>query len=906
MMKKYLSIPISIVLLAACTNNVKETNSIYAIEKQVKIEEKETFFNLKQQNPDSKEIPKNIHLDEQAFVNKIAQSNSSIDWFGRGPLNVGGRTRALALDIDDANRILVGGVSGGVWHSEDLGASFNKASTPQQFHSITCIAQDISTGNHATWYYGTGEQNGNSADLLGNGIYKSTDNGLTWSIIESTTNDIAQTVSPLGDFRYVKDMKVNPTNGDLVVASFAGIFISQDAGATWTNTLVGGADPNGFGYINFGKQTNIDVTSQGVLYATLSSDCINKGIWRSVDGINWTNITPAGFANAYRRIESGVSPSNENQVFFIADISTTIPLADNHQLWKYNANTNSWTDKTSNIPFGTCPGFFDFDFGYFQTQNSYDMYITIHPNDTNLIFLGGTNLYRSTDGFSSPAHTWIGGYFCDTINPGNYIYPNHHPDNHAAIFIPNTDKMISAHDGGLSITNNCKAPEVVWESLNNGYNTSQFYTIAIEPGETENEVIMGGLQDNGTFYTNTINPNQEWMWTFYGDGAYCAITPNRENYYISWQGGKTFKSTIDDNGTITNIARIDPSGVTDPYSFINSFILDPTNYNTMYLAGGPDIWRNDSLNHIPLNMEPFQTNDMGWEKIVQSGTGSFFSTPRISTLDMSEDSSDILYYGTNSGQLLRLSGLDSKNYVKTNIRENIMPNNAYVSCVEADNQKASDVIVCYSNYEVNSIFYSSDAGDNWEDISGNLEEFENGSGAGPSVIWIHIHNNNGSKIYLAGTTSGLFSTEILDGTNTVWEREGLNEIGNVPIHMISSREYDNNIVVATHGNGIYSNKQFVSGINNIEAKSVGFYLSDIYPNPVSEKMKFSYRINKDATVKINIYDNNGREIAELENNKLSEGSYEKRWFVPSNTSKGIHYLVVLVNGEKSMKQFILQ
>lgn len=905
-MKKYLFIPISIILLSACSHKVENSTNVYAIEKPIKIEEKEAFFNLKKQSPDTKEIPKNIHLDEQEFVNKIAQANTNIDWFARGPLNVGGRTRALALDIDDSNRILVGGVSGGIWYSDDLGASFNKATTPQQFHSITCIAQDQSMGNHATWYYGTGEQNGNSADLLGNGIYKSTDNGLTWSILESTTNEVSQTVSTLGDFRYVKDIKVNPINGDIVAASFAGIFISQDGGATWTNTLVGGVDPNGFGYLNFGKQTNIDVTSQGVFYATLSSDCVNKGIWRSVGGITWTDITPTGFATAYRRIESGISPSEENQVFFIADASTTLPLADDHQLWKYNANTNSWTDKTTNIPFGACPGFFDFDFGYFQSQNSYDLFITVHPADTNLVFLGGTNLYRSTDGFSSPAHAWIGGYFCDTINPGNYIYPNHHPDNHGAVFIPNSDKMISAHDGGLSITENCKATEVTWESLNNGYNTSQFYTIAMEPGETENEVIMGGLQDNGTFYTNTINPNQEWMWTFYGDGAYCAITPDRENYYISWQGGKTFKSTIDVNGTVTNIARIDPSGVTDSYTFINPFILDPTNNNTMYLAGGPDIWRNDSLNHIPLNMEPFQTNDMGWNKIVASGTGGFFSTPRISTLDMSESNADILYYGTNTGQLLRLSGLDANNYVKTNIKENIMPTGAYVSCVEADNKNANHVMVTFSNYEVNSVFYSQDAGDNWEDVSGNLEEFENGSGAGPSVNWIHIHNNENVKTYLAGTTSGLFSTQTLNGTNTIWAREGLNEIGNVPINMITSREYDNNIVVATHGNGVFSNKQFVSGVKDLSENTAGYYLSNIHPNPVTEKMKFSYRINKDAAVKIYIYDNNGREIEELENSQKSKGTYEKRWFVPSNTAKGMYYLVMDVNGNRNSKQFIVQ
>jgi len=460
---------IAILLLLVSCKNYKNNNAIFAKQKEIKISNKEEEYDLQKRDPITKEIPKNIHLKEQKFVSKIAKSTSNLSWFGRGPFNLGGRTRALAIDIDNPDRIVVGGVSGGVWISEDLGSTFTKATTPHQFHSITCIAQDLSTGNHNIWYYGTGEQSGNSSDLKGNGIYKSTDNGNSWSLIESTKNDSSKIVSNLGDFSWVRDLKVNPTNGDLVVASFAGIFLSQDGGNTWQNVLVGGANPNGFNYVNFGKLTNIDVSSTGIYYATLSSDCVNKGIWTSTDGINWTNITPAGFANVYRRIESAIAPSAENQVFFVADVSGS-PFTDDHQLWKYNASTNSWIDKTANLPFGTCTGFYDFDFGYFQTQNSYDMVIAVHPTDTNKVFLGGTSLYRSEDGFSTPAYTWIGGYFCDPNDPGNYVYPNHHPDNHALAFVPNTNTLISAHDGGISKTTNCFASTVEWRYINNGYN----------------------------------------------------------------------------------------------------------------------------------------------------------------------------------------------------------------------------------------------------------------------------------------------------------------------------------------------------------------------------------------------------------------------------------------------------
>ncbi len=892
-------------ILIACNNSTIETPELYANLEKVKTSEMEEYFNLKKQSPLTHKIPKDIHLKEQEFVNKIAESTSSLSWFSRGPNNLGGRTRALAIDVTNENRIVVGGVSGGIFISEDLGESFVQSTTPLQFHSVTCLAQDTRSGNENIWYYGTGEQNGNSSDLLGHGVYKSIDNGLTWTYLAATANDVANLISTEGDFRYIKDLKVNPTNGDIVVAAFSGIWISQDGGNSWTNVLVGGADPNGFGYVNFGKQTNIDVSPSGVFYATLSKDCIDNGIWRSVDGMNWTNITPAGFANSYRRIESGISESNEEQVFFIADVSTTVPLQDNHELWKYNATKNTWINKTANIPAGSCTGFFTFDFGYFQSQNSYDLFIAVHPTDTNLVFLGGTNLYRSTDGFSTPAHDWIGGYACDTVNTYNYVAKNHHPDNHAVAFVPNSNTMISAHDGGLSITTNCKANDVVWEYSNNGYKSSQFYTVAIEHGNTKNDIIIGGLQDNGTWMTNSLNPQQDWMNTFYGDGAYCAISKGRENYYISWQGGKTFKAKIDDNGNFENLTRIDPSGASD-FMFINSFILDPTNNNTMYLSAGKFLWRNDSLNHIVLDQDHFNSTETGWTRINASNT--FGSNNRISTLDMSEANSDIIYYGTRNGRVFKLTGLDTENYVRTNIKKNNMPSSAYVSCIEVDNKDANKVLLTYSNYEVKSIYYTENAGDSWVDVSGNLEEFENGLGSGPSVNWANIYYDGTKNIYFVGTTSGLFSTEKLDSTNTIWAREGVESIGNVPVSMISSRTYDKNIVVATHGNGIFSSKEFIdtTGIFDLNNEKNALYLSNIFPNPVNGKMKFTYRINKNSFVSIKIYNSLGRIIETLEESNIQKGTYEKRWFPKKEYANGNYFLVLKTENKTLSRQFILK
>ncbi len=109
------------------------------------------------------------------------RDNRTVSWARRGPFNVGGRTRALAIDINDENIILAGGVSGGMWRSTDGGASWNMTTAPGDLHSVTAVAQDPTSPD--IWYYGTGEKNGNSAEdasggghenalYLGNGIYK--------------------------------------------------------------------------------------------------------------------------------------------------------------------------------------------------------------------------------------------------------------------------------------------------------------------------------------------------------------------------------------------------------------------------------------------------------------------------------------------------------------------------------------------------------------------------------------------------------------------------------------------------------------------------------------------------------------------------------------------------------------
>jgi hypothetical protein len=889
-----------------------QPTAIFAIDDGENILARQNYEQARLINPLTQEIPNDIQAREFAFLQGLVspKSASNLTWQLKGPFNVGGRTRALSIDVNNEDRILCGGVSGGLWISENGGQSFAKATTNLMLHSVTSIAQDPRAGFQNTWYYGTGELSGNSADLPGHGIYKSIDNGVTWQLLLATFNDSANAISNLGDFRYVSDVKVNPINGHVIAATFAGVFLSTNQGATWQNVRIADGSPNGFNYVNFGNQVSVDVNANGVYYANLSSDAQNKGIWRSTDGVNWIDIKPAGLSTTYRRMECTFNPNNLSEVLFIVD-ATTNPSIDNHQLWHYtylsgdgSGANGVWEDRTANLPAGDCLGFYNFNFGYYQSQNSYDMLIAYHPSIPDLVFLGGTNLYRSTDAFESVSNAqWIGGYQCDAQNPSNYVWPNHHPDNHLLAFFPsNSAAMISAHDGGLSKTSNLLSSNIVWESLNKGYGTSQFYTVAIEQGNTNSEFIMGGLQDNGTWHTTSANPNQDWLHTFYGDGAYCAIADNRESYYVSWQGGKTFKFDIDDNGTINGLTRIDPIGATD-FLFINPFILDPNNSNTMYLVGGTYIWKNDSLDAIPLLNDEYNAISQGWTRINESSTNTSLSSSNyITALEMSKANSDVLYYGTYNGLVYRLSGLQTGTLVKEIIKKSNMPSGAYVSCIETNPNDENELLLSYSNYEVKSMFHSIDGGTVWSNISGSLEQNPDGSGAGPSVNWVHLYQDDTDTLYFAATTSGLFVTDELLAENTIWEREAVNEIGNVPVAMITSRAFDKNIVVATHGGGIYSTKVVNVGIEDALKMSdinIGFP----FPNPGKGKTSLEFSINQAKRLNISVYNLLGVRIQEVENENFSIGKHEVKWDTGTYTN-GI-YLVVLSDGKQTVQRKLL-
>lgn len=867
-------------------------------------------------DPATGKIPDNIRQKELAFAATLptdAGANRTIGFTQRGPWNVGGRTRALGIDITNENRILAGTTSGGMWLSTDGGATWNMTNTNSQLKNATCLVQDKRTGHTNTWYYGSGEGYGASASdngsyYLGDGLFKSTDGGVTWTAIASTAGGSPHAFST--NFQIVwnvaNDVSANDTIEEIYAATYGAVYRSVNGGTSWTTVRSGNS------YF-----TDVAVTTTGVVYATLSDDGTQKGIWRSTDGLTFVNITPAGFPTAYNRIVIGINPSNENEVYFLANTPGFGKVtydwqgtAEWNSFYKYtylsgdgSGANGQWDTLSMNLP--NSGGQFD----KWQVQGSYDMVVKVHPSNPNIVYIGGTNLYRSTTGFQDSTNTtFIGGYEQFSALPVINSYANHHPDQHCLEFFPSDpNKMISANDGGIFKTNNNLADTVVWQSLNNGYLTTMFYTVAIDHATPGNNIITAGAQDNGTWYTNNTTLTSPWVQPRGGDGSYCAIADGQTNYYFSIQNGKMMKATLDAAGNKTGFARIDPIGLKDP-QFINPYHLDPNNNNIMYLAGGKYLWRNDDLSGISLANT--------WDSISTNWTRFNDSVPapgvRISAIGISTTPANRVYYGTETKRIYRIDNANVGTPTPVDITSTATGFNAFpngnISCIAVDPQNADNVLITYSNYAVNSVFYTNNGGTNWYKVAGNLESTSSGAGSGPSVRWAKIMHVSDGTIYMVATSTGVYATDTLSfGTGTVWVQQGATTIGNAVCDMIEYRESDGLVVVATHANGIFSAN--ITSVNDIVSvkdleKDKDEIVMSNYPNPFSDNTTIEFTLDKKAKVNLQILDECGRLVETLLNENLAQGKHSiqyNRKELPS----GIYYCSLIADNRRKTTKLVI-
>lgn len=840
-------------------------------------------------DPRTGTLPPDIRAQEMDFASRLparvatakGAGVQAMQWRPLGPYNVGGRTRALAYDIAHPDNILAGAVSGGMWRSVDGGESWTKTTGPADVQSASCIVQDKRPGSTNVWYYGTGELLSTSerrVDTLlrtlmtGNGIYKSTDNGASWTQLASTKGGADGRLDEIfqGVWRIATDNSA-VTLDEVYAACYGAVMRSTDGGATWVNTL--GED----GEKSF--CTDVQVTSRGVVYTAFGSTragqpSFTQGIWRSIDGEDWVDITPNNFPLKVRRVVIAVAPSNEKIMY----VMTETPAAgagtgsdftvSQHRLWKYTYLSGDgsgaggvWTDMTNALPDG---GASSDPTALLNTLGGYCLTLAIHPADENIVFLGGTNLLRTTDGFTGNLQQ-IGGY------PSTWEEHDLHPDIHTVVFHPEQpDVMLVGGDGGITMTSNNMTDGVFWQQRNNGYYSTQFYSIALDPARNGDDFVIGGLQDNGTFFTEDGAVNSPWSLILGGDGTGCAVAKDRARLYISAQSGYLRGIAYDrELNEYTYVTLLPPFELTsENFHFVTLPALEPVDNSVLYLAARDQLWRHNDLNVLP---EFFGQPDPNWQEMVNVETDG----ASIMAFGMSVTPAYRLYIGTNDGRVLRIDNANTGNPGSDDVSGANFPKGAVVSSISVDPNNADRVLVAFSNYNIQSLFYTVNGGATWDAVGGNLEGQPDGGGAGPSIRCVKIiHPVGGGTLFLAGTSVGLFSTDNLAGTQTVWQQEGATVMGNVMVEALDTRAGDGRIVAATYGNGV-----FVSTANPVSVEESGTTLPDVamleqnYPNPAREKTTIGFRLPAPAYGTLVLYNALGDKVYTIAERSFPAGAH---------------------------------
>ncbi len=857
---------------------------------------------------------------KKSLMQKSDRSISTYDWESRGPSNVGGRTRGLAIDITDRNRILAGGVTGGIWISEDWGGSWSKANHPNIMPDVTCLIQDTRIDQNDTWYFGTGELFGasmgvnnaySSYNFQGVGIFKSTDRGVNWTHLESTASPASEFSTA---FDVVNNIAINTSNvedDEILAATYRTINRSTNGGESWEVVL--GTFNNSRGVYpidDLRSFSDITISSTGIMYAVIGSGCDDEGMWRSEDGVNWTNITPGDMPNDFQRTLFAISPSNETKVYVLSitpGSGYTASVDGGISMWSFTDIDGDiiWTNLTQNIPDFTAQAPNTYWGAAYATQNGYDMTIKVHPDDEDVVYLGGLSLFRSTSGFTDSESTqWIGGfnsgnqYGGNTVNVDNLNYPNHHGDLHNIVFDPvDPNIMFTSSDGGIHKTFNSLAPaddeHIFFWLPHEGYITSQFYWTSVDQANVGSLSIIGGMQDNSTYLSTGSDYLDPWMRISGGDGMATAIgahpTEGLTSYYGSMQFGGFFAHLALD----ADMNLVSWNYITPPANFflwLCPLKLDPSDWTTIYIADKNDIWR--STNHA---------SSPNWETVpgvIVPQNGS------ISSIGVSYGGEHTLYFAHSvpfsnaRPRIYRIDNALSETPVVENITSTDFNAGSFIHCLSVDPQDPNNVIAVFTNYGVRSLYYTDNGGESWRSIGGNLEENPDGTGNGPACYWAEIVRQGDSVLYMVGTTVGLYATNDITSDNITWLLEGEDTIGRLRVMGMDVRQSDGFVGVSTHGGGTFSTFMNLSDVEEKESElPEGTELHDAYPNPFNASTKIKYSLNNNSHVKISIYDINGRLVDTLVENQRNSGSHQVVWS-PENISSGTYFYQLIVDGKR--------
>lgn len=935
-------------------------------EREEESEEEELEFSKKSvlhefvmlRNPVTGTIPAHFHKRELEAAGRIRDRRPARDpWLSGitgvtditnqntyktiGPTNVAGRSRTLAFDRRNPAIIVTGGVTGGIFRSADGGATWAFVSPENGIRSATSIVQD--PAHPDTWYCGTGEAFYTApANMFGftagHGIYKSTDNGLTWSKLTSTEGDENVFDNP---FDYVHRLAVQPATGYVYAAVHRRIMRSRDGGQSWEQVMGSATTTSAIQGL-----TEIAITSDGSkIFAAFSGgnpDRTLAGVWESASGNvgSWKRIAggvkgqPDSVAGwrAYELISDETRQQGKWDRIVLALNSSNTKL---FALYKNDQSSDSPTPKPEADLFGCDissgtpasyvwknlsayvpdePNYDQPNLDPYSTYfNGFAMSLAVKPDNDNILFIGGSMIHRVNLTQTDPAKKFrrIGGYGRGFFAGEPNEYPNHHPDVHGIYFAPGSaDQLYTADDGGIQKTStSVMADTVRWQPLVNGLQTIQYQTISISP-DVQDFTVTGGTQDNSTLINNDPLNSTDHAQIVFGDGATSAIsnftkTGNtwKQNYFASVVNGRVFRlgltyqydpATNSLDFKSNTFDEITPSGATgDKSQWITLFVNDPDSSEHLYYNTSNKLYRTTKASSV---------KETTWTQVSAVGStipaDEYFTSMAISK---KVNGNKYLYFATDNGHVHRLKNPDTAavSTKPVDITPAAMQQGVYVAGMAVNPRNPDTVLAVVSNYdaagsEVRNIFWTGNATaakPTWQVLDGALAPVSSQS--------CEIVVKTTGVEYYVGTSVGLYSTTAINGNSTQWVREGNGLMKTAIIRALKNRQKDNTMVIGTHGNGAFIT-QIGSAVNLDVVTSIPdpitndkTFINAVYPTITNAAVQ--YRTGNLFTIKkisVQLYALNGQLVYQ------EQHDYQNGTVDLSRLARGTYILTIYSDDRK--------
>ena len=435
------------------------------------------------------------------FANNVSVDRAAIGWDLDGPTNIGGRTRAILIDKNDDNHIFAGSVTGGLYESKIGGNLWKRVAGFDGNLSISsmCMTDNgdiyVATGHSAEIPAAANQQSNQHSGSMGKGLYKSTDNGATFTMIAGTDafSYINEVVASGNEVLLATDAGLKKVSGS-TLSTVGGITGACKALSIQDNVVI----------VNEGNDTKLS-TNSGTSFSTVSGGVL-------------PTLEVGG------RVEYAISQTQLGGSYYAYAI---VSKADGFLkgVYKSTNNGSTWSEIAPENSSGSIGGF-----SPLMGQGTYDLCITVFPNDPESILIGGVNIYAktSTGDWEQRSSSTVSSQFS--------FYA--HPDQHEFQWDSN-GKLLVGNDGGVYYS---FFQGFSYVEANRNYATAQFYSVDF----SAHGDVLGGTQDNGSL----VNYHDNAFYTDYdrtkdGDGYQSIISFINRDIFFTTTGGKNIFRTGD-------------------------------------------------------------------------------------------------------------------------------------------------------------------------------------------------------------------------------------------------------------------------------------------------------------------------------------------------------------------------